>query len=271
MVLYILRPKRRNGVYVKKRPMDSLPRSYAKQPPQLWILNKFEQRVGDIPAISMSDPAGALDTVRGKLKKIARVNELKRLASSRDPKVELSVIVWEPVKNCAGSRENCLRFDDGSGIIFQKEGRYHQEELENAPLEFNNAITFTLKNISENDYYAYFIDIMDNGDIAPIFPGLPDRMVDALIKSGESRDYRFAPLILNVEGGETVKLIVTQKPIDVSLLLPRRSAELIDMDKLNPLERLLVNAAHGKRGGPTENRISMDEWGALQHSFVIEK
>ncbi len=58
---------------------------------------------------------------------------------------------------------------------------------------------------------------MDNGDINPIFPGPPDRMVDALIKSGDSRDYRFVPLVLDVEGGETVKLIVTEKPIDVTL------------------------------------------------------
>ncbi len=77
--------------------MDSLPRSFAEQPPQLWILNKIEQRVGDIPDISMSDPADALDTVLEKLKQIARAKELKRLASSRDPNVELSVIVWKPV------------------------------------------------------------------------------------------------------------------------------------------------------------------------------
>ncbi len=93
--------------------------------------------------------------------KIARVKELKRLASSRDPNVKLSVIVWKAVNHCAGSHENCLRFDDGSGGIFKKEGRYRREELENAP--------------------------------------------------------------------------------------------------------------HGTRGGPTENRISEDEWAALQHSFVIEK
>ncbi len=271
MVLYILRPKCQNGMYVKLSPMDSLPRSFEGQPPQLWILNKFEQRMGNIPAIPMSDPASGLGTLRDTLKKTARVRELKQLASSRDPNVDLFVTVWEPVKKCMESHKNCLKFDDGSGRTFKKEGEYPFNELENAPLAFNHAITFTLKNRSEKDYYAYFIDIMDNGDINPIFPGPPDRVVDALIKTGKQRDFRFAPLVLDVEGGETVKLIVTENPIDVTLLLQHRSADTIDMTKLNPLERLLVNAAHGKRGGPEKNRISMHEWGALQHSFVIEK
>ena len=109
---------------------------------------------------------------------------------------------------------------------------------------------------------------MDNGDINPIYPGAYDRMADAEIKEGETRDYRFAPLVMDVEGSETVKLLVTAKPVDVTLLLSSRSADLIDMNQLNPLERLLVKAAHGKRGGP--ELINMD-WGAWQHSFAIRK
>lgn len=114
-------------------------------------------------------------------KRTARVKELKQLASSRDPNVDFFVTVWEPAKECTGGREKCLKFDDGSGRVFKKEGRYNYGELGNAPLEYNNVITFALRNLSENNFYAYFIDIMDNGDINPIFPGPPDRMVDAAI------------------------------------------------------------------------------------------
>ncbi len=95
-------------------------------------------------------------------------------------------------------------------------------------------------------------------------------MADAEIKKGETRDYRFAPLVLDVEGSETVKLLVTAQPIDITLLLSSRSADLIDMNQLNPLERLLVKAAHGKRGGP-QNLVSVNQWGTWQHSFVVRK
>ncbi|MDM8541873.1 caspase family protein [Desulfococcaceae bacterium HSG9] len=266
IVLYILRPQKQNGAYLKKDAHDSLPRSFEKQPPQLWLSDKFEQPLGQADGIPLGDSDDGFDVVKKTLKNIARVREIKQLASDRVANVKLSAVVWEPADMCLKNSPDCLKFDDGR--MFKKQGEYSAAEIAKAPLKFNNVLTFKLKNRSADDYYAYLLDIMDNGDINPIYPGTYDRMADAEIKKGETRDYRFAPLVLNVEGNETVKLLVTAKPIDITLLLSSRSTALIDMNKLNPLERLLIKAAHGKRGGP--ELINMD-WGAWQHSFAIRK
>jgi len=53
-------------------------------------------------------------------------------------------------------------------------------------------------------------------------------------------------------------VLITPNPIDINLLLQARSVDQIDMNTLNPLERLLVNAPHGKRGGPP-NQVMVDQ------------
>ncbi|OAD20828.1 hypothetical protein THIOM_003442, partial [Candidatus Thiomargarita nelsonii] len=132
-------------------------------------------------------------------------------------------------------------------------------------LRKGDILTFTLHNDSEQDYYCYLINISSNGAISAIFPHPDERMEYALVKADEKRELTEDALFLMEDvGEETIKIIVSSQPIDVSLFEQEKFRE---RREFNPLERLLVNAVHGERG---LTRVSPYEWVAGQVTFEIK-
>jgi hypothetical protein len=67
-------------------------------------------------------------------------------------------------------------------------------------------------------------------------------------------------------GEETIKLITTTQPIDISLL-EQSKFKRRGVKGLNPLEQLLVNAVHGVRG---TRKVKNDEWATGLVTFEVK-
>jgi hypothetical protein len=67
-------------------------------------------------------------------------------------------------------------------------------------------------------------------------------------------------------GEQSLKFIATTRPIQISLL--QKDGYRGNQSHLNPLERLLVSAAHGERGRLL--KISNDEWVTKQVTFEVK-
>jgi len=268
-VLYVLRPKKKNGKYIKKKPEDTLPKSFPEQPPEVWILTDTEALFHDDLRFPLRRFDEGLAFLKRNLKRIARIHKIKKLSSPRVPRFELKTVVWKPVASCDKNGDDCLVLPDGK-TFFKKQGTYNRKEMESQyggkrRLELNTLLTFILKNCSDQTFYAYIINAMSNGKIKPVFPTIYDRREDAEIKPGEERDFMgFTALSLDEPGEELIKLIVTERAIDIALLYQN---EFGKRSPTNPLEWLLTNAVHGRRGSTVNMRV--ERWGTMQYSFAV--
>jgi hypothetical protein len=98
---------------------------------------------------------------------------------------------------------------------------------------------------------------------------------NAIIEAGESRGVNNG-LMTDLIGKETLKLIVSSQPIDVSLLemigFQQRGGEVTgdpNDKELNPLEQLLVHAASGTRGLLLNYELQHDTWSTEQVTFEV--
>jgi hypothetical protein len=268
-VLYVLRPKKKNKKYIKKKPEDTLPQSFPGHPPEVWILTDIEALLHENLRIPLKNYGEGLRILKRNLKKIARIHEIKKFSSPRVPRFDLKTTVWKPVASCDKVSNDCLVLPDDK-TFFKKQGIYNCEEMEsqgrNKRLELNTLLTFLLKNNSERTFYAYIINAMANGEIKPIFPTIYDRREDAEVQPGEERDFMsFTALSLDEPGVELIKLIVTERPINIALLY---QSGFEKRKPTNPLEWLLTNAVHGKRGSTVNMRV--EGWGTMQYSFTVD-
>jgi hypothetical protein len=85
----------------------------------------------------------------------------------------------------------------------------------------------------------------------------------ALLKAGEKREVA-SSLRMRVVGEETLKVIISPHPIDVSLLEQSKFRQRIG---LNPLEQLLDNAMRGRR---QRTSIGIGDWATVQVMFEVE-
>lgn len=190
-----------------------------------------------------------------------RIYELKALQNHRNRNlaVSLQTSIWTPAK----SNSNCRKLSNE--YYCSKSGPYNLKELENYSFTQGQALSFVVSNQSDKDYYYYLINISPDAAIRAIFPPANKPIEFARIYEGETRELRTA-LKLNLVGEETLKIIITNKPIDVLLFEQAPIKGKLRGKKLNPLEQLLVNAVHGKRG---QSLIKIDEWATKQVSFKV--
>ena len=148
---------------------------------------------------------------------------------------------------------------------YHQTGPYSLEELQEHDLNQGQILTFSLSNQSKADYYAYLINIAPDFAIRTIFTAPRENMEFARINQGETRQLRTG-LGLKPIGEETLKLIISKKPIDVYLFAQEPIKGRLRGRGLNPLEQLLAKAVHGQRG---ESLIEIDEWATGQVSFKV--
>jgi hypothetical protein len=269
LVLYVLRPKKKNGRFIKRKPQDTLPQSFPGQPPEVWVLNSAERPIFHDLRIPFSDHMKGTELLVKNLHKIMRLKEIKNLTSNQTINVELNTTIWAPVENPGKSNRDYLRLSNDQGW-FRRQGIFNPREMEaSGNVSPGSLLTFTLRNNTSIDYYIYVIDIMDNGKIKAIFPGPGDPEQDALLPAGRERDLKDVMVFLLDEPGiETIKLIVTERPIDVSLLEQEEFVKRGGVKgSMNALERLLTSAVHGTRG--LRIKINRDQWAVQQYSFVV--
>ncbi|MEN8218633.1 MAG: caspase family protein [Pseudomonadota bacterium] len=258
--LHLLRPKRKNGQPIAS-PNDDLPKSFPNQPPELWILTPDQRLLDKKLQIKFDNPKKGIELLQDNLKKLARIRELKALQNNRSNilPVTMQTYLLRPVKSCPRWAD-CVSLSAFKLGLHRKTGPYELQEIEKRKLRKGDILTFTLHNDSEQDYYCYLISINSNGAIYAFFPHPDEGMAYALVKAGEKLDLSEDALLMMEEVGETIKIIVSIHPIDVSLFGQEefRVRGGSGNEKLNPLERLLTNATHGERG---LTRVSEhDEW-----------
>jgi hypothetical protein len=260
--LYLLRPKWENGQFIRARAEDALPKSFANQAPQLWVLTPEQRLLDKQLQIQFDNPNKGLELLVNNLNKLVRVRELKELQSSDGGTVPVTVqtSVWHSVKVCPKGA-TCVHFDSE---WWQEMKRYNKlSSLEKHTFSKGEVISFNLHNQSQTDYYFYLINISPDGAIHPLFPNPSEPMGFALLKAGEKREVA-SSLRMRVVGEETLKVIISPHPIDVSLLEQSKFRQRIG---LNPLEQLLDNAMRGRR---QRTSIGIGDWATVQVMFEVE-
>jgi hypothetical protein len=266
--LHLLRPKRQNGQPIRTTVNDALPKSFPNQPPELWILTPDQHLLHNKLQLQFSDPTKGLKLLQHNLNQWLRLREIKALQSSgANRPVTVQIEHRRPVKTCPTGKD-CIQLHDL--------GRYETIRTYRLPeigkkqhLRKNDVLTFTLHNKSaHNYYYCYLINITPDGSIKAIFPNPEEGMEYAVVKPGEKRALiEEVVLILKKLGEQTIKLLATNRPIDVSLL-QQDGFKGRTQDELNLLERLLVSAMHGQRGQVL--RVSNDKWFTKQVTFEVK-
>jgi hypothetical protein len=125
-----------------------------------------------------------IESLKDKLKKLARIRELKGLQSpfgSTLP-VEVKISIWNPDKACLKGA-NCVSIR-GLGW-YRKTELYRFQEIERRILSQGDILHLTLSNKSKQDYYCYLINISPDGAIQTLFPPEWEQAEFARIKQGE--------------------------------------------------------------------------------------
>ncbi|RKZ36282.1 MAG: hypothetical protein DRQ41_14710 [Gammaproteobacteria bacterium] len=257
--MHLLRPSLQNGQPIRTAVEDALPKSFPQQPPALWILTPEQRLLNKNLQIPFNNPRRGIKLLRDNLNKLARVRELKMLQSPGNKTLPIAVqtTVLSPVKSCS-QKANCVRLPYGLGW-HRKTGSYSLLAIEGRSLSQNDILTFSLHNESKKNYYCYLINIGVDGAISAIFPNPEERIEYARVRAGEKRELTIKEGVLMTDqvGEETIKLITSTQPIDVSLLEQSKFKRRGGMKGLNPLERLLVHAVHGRRGDRSKRN---DNW-----------
>jgi len=257
--LYLLRPK--NG-----QQNEALPQSFPNQPLELWVVTPDQRLFKKGLKIPFDNPKEGIKSLQDKLKKIARVRELKGLQSpfgSTLP-MELKVKALIQVPYCQKGQD-CLEKYNGKGekVWYRKTGSYRFSEIGGKSFNKGEILSFTLHNTSKQSYYAYLINISPDDGINILFPPSWEIQEFARFKPGEKLDV-INTLNLTDIGEETLKLITSPQAINIRLL----QQPPVTRAGLNPLEHLLLNVTDGWRG---RSSIKVDKWAAGQVIFKVDE
>jgi hypothetical protein len=257
--LYLLRPK--NG-----QPNEALPQSFPNQPLELWVLTPDQRLFKKGLKIPFDNPKEGVKSLQDKLKKIARVRELKGLQSpfGNTLPMELKVKALIQVPYCQKGQDCLEKYNrKGEKVWYRKTGAYRFSEIGGKSFNKGEILSFTLHNTSKQSYYAYLINISPDDGINILFPPHWEIQEFARFQPGEKLDV-INTLNLTDIGEETLKLIISPQAINIWLL----QQPPVTRAGLNPLEHLLLNVTDGWRG---RRSIKVDKWAAGQVIFKVSQ
>jgi hypothetical protein len=268
--LHLLRPKRQNGQLLYASTDQALPKSFLEQPPELWVLTQEQRLLNKNLRIQFDNdnPNRGIKLLEDNLNKLARLHGLKALQSPAGS--ELSVEVQVSLEHIVSSDSeaakaaNCERLLNNLSSC-RAESYQRLPDIEGLTLSKGDILYFTWHNKSQrDDYFCYLINISPDGAILTLFPELAERE-SPLLKPDETR-MGIIGLEMEQIGRETLKVITSTQPIDVSLWEQSKFEQRAD-ENLNPLEQLLLNAMHGWR---KKTEIEVGEWATGQVSFEVK-
>jgi hypothetical protein len=267
-VLYVLRPRRSDAGYGYEA-KATLPASDRALPPEVWVVSPQEELLSERLRIPLEAPDAGIGLLEENLRKLARLQEVKRLASRTDPApIAVSVTQLRPVERCEG---DCVPFPDerGEERPHARLGSHRLGQLPEVRPRRGDVLTFAVTNAGNRDYYVYLLNLTPDGAIHAVFPLPSQAQEHARLAVGKTRDLSAETgLLLNAPGQETVKVIASAEPIDVRLFEMQGYAayKRTRGAALNPLERLLAEAM-GTRGAVVSLREA--DWGTLQVEFPV--
>ncbi len=235
------------------------------QPPELWILTPERQLLHHKLRIQFNDVSKGIELLQHNLNQLRRIREIKALKSRyQGTEVKVQVEIFTLAKTCPTDGECIPLYNLG---LHHKKGPYQLKDIGQQTLNKDDILTFTLHNESRQDYFYYLINISSDGSIYAIYPNPEERLEYARVRAGATRSLiNEVALILKETGKQTLKLIATTRPMDISLL-QGDGYKGRKKEDLNPLEQLMVNAAHGNRARLL--RISNKEWLTRQVEFEV--
>jgi len=271
LILYVLRPIQEADKPVSQGSPRVLPPSDKNIPPEVWILSPIEQLTSEKLKIDFSNQYKGMNDLKENLRKLARIREIKKLGISSNAvlPVQVSLTLLAPDKTCAHGPDCYVALKDNNYRISEP---LSISNISDHSMKQFDMMTFTLNNSSEKYYYIYIINIDPNGNIDAIFPRIGELSDSARLNKGESlrlcTEQKFYGLNFNICGKETIKFIASGVPIDVELFKQTGFVRK-GSTKLNPLERILDNAMHGKRGKDIPYRS--DDWSCMQFEVEVKK
>lgn len=270
LLVLVIRPRQKDGQPVKERPEATLPLSDPKAKPEVWILGSDEKPLGEqVPSLRPDSERRAVELVAENLKKLSRILELKRLGGTGNggaALVELTVSRYAPDPTCNGEQPVCQDVPEVGR--YRKQESFPAVQMQDRQVARGDILTFSVKNNAGSDLYCYLIDINANGKVSAVFPGSEESSDAVLVASGKERDFLDQGIMVEEPGEDTVKLIVSQMPLDVTLFEQsayqtrgqRKGAE-------NPLENFLSSSMGGQTRGTIATSNRRSQWGTLQFSF----
>ena len=181
------------------------------------------------------------------------------------PLVDLLVNRYSPDPKCQGGTPACLDVPDKGKYIFVE--TLPSIQMQDKTLKRGDILTFRIRNNTASDLYSYLLDISPNGKISAVFPGPQDSDSSVLVPARKEQDFSdLAGLEIEEPGEDTVKLIASQMPLDVTLF--EQSSYLTRGERKgseNPLESFLSRSMGNATRGPFS--MQHNQWGAVSFSF----
>jgi hypothetical protein len=275
-VIQILRPRKKDGKYIYHSKNDSLPLSFADQPPECWILTPDELLYQEKLKIQMADAEKGLSLLCENLEKITRVKNLTRLASEPGEisPVQLDITIWgrDGTKDSQEAETNGRLWPEKievGGNFWYQERTVTAKELEQFDMKADRLLTFSVHNTSDKSYFIYLINITSGGQIIPFYPPKHQSSEYGKVGGKETRKIEEVTLWIDQTGHEYIRLIASLKPLDIYVLEQEGYRIRSRKRELNPLEELLsVKAGYFSRGklmGP----IATAEWATVQGAFNV--
>jgi len=270
-MLLVIRPKREQGELVKAREEDTLPLIDPAGKPEIWFLAPDERPTRERLLLRPASEKRVIELVTENLKKISRIRELKRLGVSDNsgaPLVELFVSHYSPDPKCRGDKPVCIDVHDKGTYRLLASVPFLQ--MQGSIIMKGDILTFRIRNNSSGDLYCYLFDISPDGRISAIFPGANDNNNSVLVPAGREKDFAdLSGLLIEEPGEDTVKLIASRMPMDVTLF--EQTSFSIRGEKKgrkNTLEEYLRRAMGAAARGPFTTGTEESQWGTVMFSFV---
>lgn len=270
LLLYVLRPRKTaTGQYdYAQSTRQRLPPSFLEQPPEVWVLTPQEQVLHDSMRIAFNDRQEGKRILRNNLRAFIWGRQVRQLESPGPAsKISAQVFVLRPDAVC---RAECFYApnDKKREVLHKKIASYSLRETP-IMVKRGDSLTFSLQNEdSQRSWYVYLFNIAPDGSVRAIFPPRTDNQETARLTGGARVDLNTMVarrwLRFDEPGVETIKLIASINPIDVSLL--EHQGGYGKKGDWNPLEALLRAADRRSRDSQT---IKIDDWGTMQTDFEV--
>ncbi|MBF0550650.1 MAG: caspase family protein [Deltaproteobacteria bacterium] len=264
LVLYVLRPKMGKAGYEYKQASDTLPKSFAELPPEVWVLTPAERLIHSSLTIKFTNKSQGLKDLAAELKKYARIKEIKSLAPKNDGQSSPIEYGLSNLVKMDTPESNSLKIDQG---WLKKTEDIPRDKLLGHKFKVGQYVGFRLKNVSTKPYHFYILNISPSGKIWTVFPSSRAPQ-DALIAPGKEIDFKEAVIEFDNPGDETIKIIAADNSIDTTLLEEKGFVEnTARRGEINPLERMLNAAMGGIRG---DNEMKYGSWDSVQFELTVE-
>lgn len=266
LVLYILRPQTGSGQSASGSLGQTLPQSIPQADPQVWFLSPDERLLADALRIGMTDITKGIGLVEQNLRKLLRLKEMEYLPQTPVEKfaISLQTTLYRLDSTCQANETGCISLDPQLGM--------HRKQLPTPPWQLdrlrpskNDVLGVTLTNRTRQTWFTYLVEIQPVGRIIAIFPAYQDMASMARLSPGQSINLLYdagVGIILDHTGRDKLRFIATRAPINIRLL----EQQAFKTRSLNPIEQLLINAAHGTRG---EAPVAVADWQSVQIEFQV--